>query len=169
MGTVHKGRLRTATLSGLRFRVSHAGLDDLDLLVTHRLNMWRDIHPELGMKVDESEGLTRKWIREKLSKGVLVGFIAKTEDDRVAGSGCIWIREEQPRPTNPRQAQPYLMSMYTERKFRRKGVAKLIVRRAIDWCRERDYERVILHASEEGRALYESFGFEPTTEMRLKF
>jgi GNAT superfamily N-acetyltransferase len=156
-------------LAGLKFRLTNAGLDSLDLLVQHRLNMWREIHPELGAKVEESEDRTRNWIREKLSKGELIGFIAKTEDSRVAGSGCIWIREEQPRPTNPRQAQPYLMSMYTEREFRRKGVAKLIVKRALDWCRERDYERIILHASEQGKALYESFGFGPTTEMRLKF
>lgn len=153
----------------MKFRVSNAGLDDLDLLVAHRLNMWRDIHPEFGVKVDESEDLTRKWIREKLSSGKLIGFIAKAVDGRIAGSGCVWIREEQPRPNNPRQVQPYLMSMYTEREFRRKGVAKLIVKRALDWCRKHDHERIILHASHEGRALYEAFGFEPTTEMRLKF
>jgi len=130
--------------------------------------MWRDIHPEFGVKVDESEDLTRKWIRERLSSGMLIGFIVRADDGSVAGSGCIWIRDEQPRPTNPHQVQPYLMSMYTEKEFRRKGVAKLIVKKALDWCKKHDYERIILHASDEGRALYEAFGFEPTTEMRLK-
>lgn len=152
----------------MRFKLSYARPDDLDLLVAHRLNMWRDIHPELGEKVHESEKATRDWIRRRLADHSLVGFIARAPDGRVAGSGCIWIRVEQPRPTNPRQEFPYLLSMYTERGFRRKGVARLVVKRALKWCRDHNYERIVLHASDEGRPLYEAFGFEPTTEMRLK-
>lgn len=131
--------------------------------------MWRDIHPELASKVDESEELTREWVRAKLAEGKLIGFIARAQDGKVAGSGCIWLRDEQPRPTNPRQVVPYLTSMYTEKGFRRRGVARLIVQGALKWCREHGYDRVVLHASEEGKQLYEGFGFEPTSEMRLKF
>jgi GNAT superfamily N-acetyltransferase len=153
----------------LKFKLSVAGPDDVDLLVRHRLNMWRDIHPEFGTKVDESEATTRRWIKKKLAAGELIGFIARSPGGDVAGSGCIWVREEQPRPTNPRQEVPYLMSMYTETAFRRKGVARLIVNRALRWCKEQKYDRLNLHASTKGRPLYESLGFEPTTEMRLRF
>jgi len=153
----------------LNFRVSYAGPHDVDLLVAHRLNMWRDIHPEFGAMVDESEALTRKWVRRKFAEGKLIGFIAKTAGGKVAGSGCIWLRDEQPRPTNPRQEVPYLLSMYTEPSFRRKGVARMIVSRALKWCKDHEYDRVNLHASTQGKPLYESFGFESTTEMRLKF
>ncbi len=118
----------------VRLGVSFAGAKDIDVLVAHRLNMWRDIHPELGSEVDRSEKPTRDWIGRRLAEGKLVGFIAKTPGGEVAGSGCVWIREEQPRPTNPRQEMRYLMSMYTERAFRRKGVATLIVKKAIEWC-----------------------------------
>jgi GNAT superfamily N-acetyltransferase len=151
----------------MKFKISYAGFDDLELLTTHRLKMWQDIHPELQKKIQESARFTRRWIKKGLSEGSLFGFIAKASDGEVAGSGCLWIREEQPRPTNPRLEVPYLMSMYTEKKFRRKGVAKLIVAEALRWCRKHKYERIILHASKEGRAVYEAFGFEPTTEMRL--
>ena len=153
----------------MNFKLSYAGADDINLLVTHRLNMWRDIHPEFGAKVDESEGRTRTWIGRKLAEGKLIGFIARTAGGKVAGSGCIWLRDEQPRPANPSQEVPYLMSMYTEPKFRRKGVAKMIVRRALKWCRDHGYDRLNLHASAQGKPLYQSLGFEPTTEMRLKF
>ena len=131
--------------------------------------MWRDIHPEFGAGIDESEGPTREWVRRKLAEGKLIGFIAKTPGGRVAGSGCIWLRDEQPRPTNPRQEVPYLMSMYTEPAFREQGVARMVVRRALKWCRAHNYDRINLHASTQGKPLYESLGFEPTTEMRLKF
>jgi GNAT superfamily N-acetyltransferase len=130
--------------------------------------MWHDIHPELDAEIKASMGMTRMWIEKRLSRGRIVGFVVRTKDGQVAGSCCLWIREEQPRPTSPRLEVPYLMSVYTERRFRRKGVAGQAVKSAIAWCREHGYESVILHASEEGKSLYEALGFKPTTEMRLK-
>ncbi len=152
----------------VEFRVDFATPDDIDLLVAHRLNMWREIRPELDSEIDESEKLTRDWIQRRLAAGRLVGFITKAPGGRAAGSGCLWVREEQPRPTNRRQEVPYLMSMYTEKEFRRKGVAKLIVKSALKWCADHKYERIVLHASEAGRPLYQAFGFESSSEMGLK-
>ena len=37
----------------------------------------------------------------------------------------------------------------------------------VAWCREQGYKTVSLHASEDGRHLYEALGFKPTNEMRL--
>lgn len=151
----------------MHFKVTPAKVSDLDILVEHRLGMWKDIHPELTRETERSRARTRGWIKEKLSKGELVGFIAKSPDGRVAGSGCIWLREEQPRPDVPLQAVPYLLSMYTEKKFRRQGVAKEVLRRALTWSKAHRHERMVLHASDDGRHLYEEFGFGPTREMKL--
>jgi GNAT superfamily N-acetyltransferase len=63
---------------------------------------------------------------------------------------------------------PYLLSLYTEKEFRKKGVARLIVETAIDWCRKNGYDRVNLDASEEGKPLYETLGFKPGYGMRLQ-
>lgn len=153
----------------LEFNLFSAGPDDVELLVAHRLSMLQEVHPELGTKIEESGEWIREWIKKRLAEGSLIGLIAKkAKDGKVAGSGCIWLRDEQPRPTNPRMVAPYLMSMYTAPQFRRKGVARLIVQSALKWCKERGYERVSLHASEAGRPLYEGLGFYSTTEMRAK-
>jgi GNAT superfamily N-acetyltransferase len=152
----------------LEFNLVYAGLEDVELLAAQRLNLLREVHPELGTKIEESEVRTREWIRKRLADGRLTGFVVRTQDGKVAGSGCIWLRDEQPRPTNLSMVAPYLMSMYTAPEFRRKGVARLIVQSALKWCREHGYERVNLHASEAGKPLYESLGFLPTTEMRAK-
>ncbi len=150
------------------FKVSFATESDLDLLVRHRVSMWIAIRPELGVQAQEMSALTRDWIKKMLSEGRLIGFIAKTESEQVAGSGCIWLREQQPRFSDSLLQAPYLMSMYTEEAFRRKGVASLIVQNAIEWSRSHGYSTISLHASGAGIPLYERFGFKLTTEMRLK-
>ena len=38
----------------------------------------------------------------------------------------------------------------------------------IQWLKEQGFGSVVLHASDEGRHLYESMGFIPTNEMRLR-
>ena len=39
----------------------------------------------------------------------------------------------------------------------------------LDWCRDLGVTRITLHASDEGRPLYEAFGFASTNEMRLEW
>ena len=149
------------------FEIYLATAEDLEVLVKHRLGMWTDIRPELKERAMEMQDLTRSWIRRKLDEGKLVGFIARTQTGQVAGSGCIWLREDAPRLSTARLESPYLMSMFTEEGFRRSGIARMIVQHAINWCREHGYVTIGLHASEAGAPLYERFGFKPTTEMRL--
>jgi len=149
------------------FKICLATAEDIELLLRHRVKMWMDIRPELKEKALETLDLTRNWLKEKLDEGKLIGFIVRTQTGKVAGSGCIWLREDAPRLFTTRLESPYLMSMYTEDGFRRTGVARMIVQHAIDWCREHGYNTIGLHASEAGAPLYERFGFKQTTEMRL--
>lgn len=149
------------------FKVSIGGVDDLNLLVRHRLAMWKEILSGMDERIDSSEGTTADWLRRKLLNDTLIPFIARVPAGHVAGSGCILVREDQPRPTTRMIQNPYLMSMYTEEAFRRQGVATAIVGAAINWCRERGYDTVTLHASGKGRPIYEKFGFVQTNEMRL--
>ncbi len=152
----------------MKFKIQCATLNDAELLAKHRLSMWCDILPELESFVTGTEERTLDWIREKLSSGKLIGFIARTEEGQVAGSGCIWIREQPPLPMSQYLEVPYLMSLYTEMEFRKRGVARLIAETAIAWCRAHGYDRVNLDASEEGKSLYETLGFKPGYAMRLQ-
>ncbi len=152
----------------MQFQMLTAGTEDIELLVQHRLRMFLEMLPELESEVEASEAKTKEWIQQKMSEGTLVGFIAKTVEGQVLGSGCLWLREERPNPWVSASSEPYLMSMYTEKVSRREGVATMIVQKAIEWSQEHGYDAIYLHASPEGRRLYESLGFHPTSEMRLR-
>jgi len=43
----------------------------------------------------------------------------------------------------------------------------MVVSKAVEWCREKGYGRLMLHASEMGRGVYKKFDFRRTWEMRL--
>ncbi len=45
--------------------------------------------------------------------------------------------------------------------YRRRGLAKLLMRATLDWLRESSVRSVLLDATEDGRPLYASFGFVP--------
>jgi GNAT superfamily N-acetyltransferase len=60
-----------------------------------------------------------------------------------------------------------IVNVYTEPDWRRRGIAALLMRHVLDYTREHRIGRVLLHASDDGRPLYESLGFVPTNEMKL--
>ena len=150
------------------FNLTVGTIKDLDLLVSHRLLMWKNIHPELAAEIEESRVVTKNWIQSKILEGSLVPFIVRTTNGEIAGSGCILVKEDQPRPGSYRIKFPDLMSMYTAPEFRRKGVTSLIVTEALRWSKQNNFDRISLHASKEGIELYKKFGFIQTNEMRLK-
>ncbi len=54
-----------------------------------------------------------------------------------------------------------------EPEWRRRGIASELLTRIIDWARTKRLDRLVLHASKEGRALYQRFGFVATNEIRF--
>jgi hypothetical protein len=46
-------------------------------------------------------------------------------------------------------------------------LARRLMAEMLEYCRAQNIHTVALHASVDGRSLYESLGFKPTNEMRL--
>jgi GNAT superfamily N-acetyltransferase len=146
-----------------RFRP--ATLDDLPTLVEHRVAMWAGIGHHTPAQLRAHGPEYARWLRPRLRTGEVVAWIALSHGAPVA-SGALWWRPDQPRPGLAR-AIPYILSMYTAPEARRRGLAGAIVRRLVRTARRAGVDRVILHASVEGRPVYERIGFEPTNELRL--
>jgi GNAT superfamily N-acetyltransferase len=58
--------------------------------------------------------------------------------------------------------------MYVEKPYRRRGIARTLMEEMLGWCRREEFAYVGLHASDDGRPLYEKLGFRATNEMRLE-
>jgi GNAT superfamily N-acetyltransferase len=64
--------------------------------------------------------------------------------------------------------QGLIINVFTEPEWRRRGIAKLLMKEIIAWSHEKSLDDLVLHASDDGRALYEQLGFVLTNEMRLR-
>jgi GNAT superfamily N-acetyltransferase len=101
-----------------------------------------------------------RWLGERLDSPMFGAFVAEL-DGRVAGSGGISVYDNPPGP-GPTTREAYVMSMYTEREYRGRGVAGAILAALLDFARATGgVGRVWLRASEMGRPVYLRAGFEP--------
>jgi GNAT superfamily N-acetyltransferase len=156
----------------LRIRLATA--NDIPTLVHHRVAMFRDMG-ELTQRAEQPlTEASETFFRSTVASGEYLAWLALAPDTSgrvVAGAG-LWLRPMIPRPFAHGIAQgveALIVNVYTEPEWRRRGLAALLMRHLLDYTREHQVVRVLLHASKEGRALYEAMGFVPTTEMRLSY
>jgi GNAT superfamily N-acetyltransferase len=130
--------------------------------------MWRDMGRRDGTSVDLMKHAANEYFLKAIPDGSYRGFLAVTGSSEIVGGGGIVISPWPGSFGQPLPRRAMILNMYVERPYRRRGIAKAIMEMMIDWCRKEDFAYVGLHASDEGRPLYEQLGFRPTNEMRLE-
>jgi len=149
-------------------RLCMATVDDVPVIVHHRRAMFTDMGHADTSSLDAMDAAFAPYVRHALADGSYRGWLAMTSERRVVAGGGL-IMHEWPaslRSTNTQRA--YILNVYTEPEYRKRGLARRIMNAILDCCRAEGFHSVSLHASQFGRPLYASMGFEPTNEMRLK-
>src|SRR5690242_5665518 len=149
------------------FPIRAATLDDLTHIVHHRRAMFRDMGRATSAELDEVAIAAERFLRSALPTGGYRGWFAVAPDGRIAAGAGITIVPWPGHPGDAVNRRGWIQNVYTEPEFRRRGLARRLTETVVAWCREDGFHTVSLHASDDGRALYESMGFLPTNEMRL--
>ena len=147
--------------------IREATVADLATIMHHRRGMFSDMGFCDETALDAMEATSAPFIKAGLEDGSYRGWLMETERSVVAGGGLV-ILGHPSSPHNPSPRRAWILNMYTEPKYRRRGFAKDIVEIIVGWCRAQEFAWVSLHASDAGRHLYEILGFKPTNEMRLQ-
>lgn len=139
---------------------------DLDLICRHRQEMFRESGRPPAQVAAMAEPF-REWLAPRLADGRYFGWIVEEGGAPVAGLGMMEI-DWPPHPLHPREARRgYILNVYVEPGFRRRGLARLLMETAQEEARRRGIGYAILHATDQGRALYEALGWTDTAEMAL--
>lgn len=150
-----------------KFKIRRATIADMDVLVDHRRAMFDEMTrmtPEEHRVAGDSY---RVWARDLMKQKLFHGYVVETPRGKVAASGCVWLRQVQPSRGHPAILVPYVMSIYTDTKFRRKGLASMIVEESMVWAKKHGYRKLTLHASLVGRKVYSKLGWKRTWEMEV--
>jgi len=150
-------------------RLRSASIDDLAIILHHRREMFREMGHTDSALLDDVTNSAEAYFRTALPNGAYLGWLAETDDGQVVGGGGLLIAAWPGFPGEKQSRRAWILNMYTEPAHRRQGVARRLVETMVEWCRAEGFTAVALHASKEGRPLYESFGFRPTNELRLRF
>ena len=141
--------------------------EDAATIAGHRHRMFVDMGKYDPRKLEAMANAYRPWLESKMSAGEYLSWLAMASDGSVAAGLGLWLMDWPPHVIGSGLRRGNIINVYTEGAHRRQGLARLLMNAALDWCRANTVDVVILHASKEGRHLYESVGFEPTNEMRL--
>jgi GNAT superfamily N-acetyltransferase len=147
--------------------IREATVADAPEIMRHRRLMFRDMGFTGEAALDAMHATSQPYILAGLKDGSYRGWLAVAPDGRVMGGGGVVLHDWLTHPLNLKPQRAYVLNVYVYPEFRRQGVARRLMTIIVEWCRGRSFPVVWLHASDEGRPLYESMGFEPTNEMKL--
>ncbi len=150
------------------FTLRRASTADLETLVAHRKEMFRDMGYKEDATMESMSSRFRVWLLKQMNAGDYCAWLISAADGSVAAGTGLWLMDWPPHMIGKSARRGNILNVYTAQSFRRRGLARVLMQAALDWCRENQIDTVILHASAAGRSLYVSMGFEATNEMRLR-
>ena len=155
------------------FRIRRASAQDSDIISWHRARMFQDMGDVSGRAFEILRAKVRTRLEEWIDNGNYIGWLATPADEQqmiVAGAG-VQLQRILPRPldvsTIGEGRQGTIVNVFTEPQWRQRGIASLLIKEIIIWSKSEQIDRLVLHASDKGRSIYERIGFVASNEMRL--
>lgn len=147
-------------------QIRPATLPDLELILHHRREVFREMGGHYAQNLAAFEDASREYFETALRNDTYLGLFGEIEGRVITGGGLVVV----PWPGSPMNFEPrraWILNVYVEPDQRRRGFARRIMQALIDLGKARGFRTLALHASDDGRPLYEQLGFAPTREMRL--
>jgi GNAT superfamily N-acetyltransferase len=155
------------------FEIRRATVRDVDVIAWHRARMFQDMGDvsadAFEIRRTRARALLEKWI----GSGDYIGWPATLIDkpETIIGGAGIQLQPILPRPINTSTIgegrQGTIINVFTEPQWRRRGIAGLLIKEIVAWSKSERLDRLRLHASGQGRPIYEKLGFIASNEMRL--
>lgn len=145
-----------------------ATLEDINTLVETRIEVLRAAN-KLCADTDmgEVERQSYLYYQKALSDGSHVAYLVFDESGCI-GTGGVSFFQVMPTYHNPSGKKAYIMNMYTNPKYRRKGIAYKTLDMLIKEIKSKGISSISLEATDMGRPLYEKYGFvKMNSEMEL--
>jgi GNAT superfamily N-acetyltransferase len=152
---------------GTTLEIRQGTLDDIPTMVNHRRWMFESMGNKDTDALDLMDVNFEKWVQPRLLNGEYVAWFA-THDQQIVAGAALWLMPWPPHVLSQSGPRAYILNVYTEPAYRKQGLAQRLVSTILEWCREQSIDVVTLHASDQGRSIYEAMGFTASNEMRMQ-
>jgi GNAT superfamily N-acetyltransferase len=132
-----------------------ANINDINELIKLRRKQLLD---EGGIEEKNIDMELKEYFSKNIVEDTFISWIAIEDNEIIATSGLCFY-QLPPNYSNPSGKVAYITNMYTEKKFRRKGIASKLLEKIINEARLLNYKIIRLHASLDGKNLYLKYGF----------
>lgn len=158
------------------FVVRRAAVNDARIIAQHRARMFQDMGEISSAAFDGFLKASQEWTERALATGEYAGWLAvrKEKLEAVIGGAGAQLRQVPPHPCRPPRDGMFaqgrhaiVLNVFTEPEWRRRGVGQALMEEVLRWARAEKLDRLVLHASDQARSLYERMGFIATNEMRF--
>ena len=134
-----------------------AGKEHKKWIIRHRVEMFR----AMGWNEDDllfTEQRTREYLDKSLEQAPIT-YLSIDNNEVQGGCGVTFYRT-YPSKHNPTGKEAYILNMFVEPQYRKKGIATRLLKHILDICRAEGIGRVALHSAPLGIGIDESLGFE---------
>lgn len=133
-----------------------ATLEDIDLLTKTRIKVLRAAN-RLSDDTDMSEVEKESYLyyQKALRDGSHIAYLV-FDGERFVGAGGVSFFQVMPTYHNPGGKKAYIMNIYTDPEYRRKGIAAKTLDMLIKDTKDKGITAISLEATEMGRPLYEN-------------
>ncbi len=149
--------------------IKRAGFEDVETLVTLRLEMRRERESAV-LEIPETEfaGILRKYFSDAVKNGSFVSFIAWDGETAAACSG-LSVVALPPSYGDLSGKKGYITNMYTRKEYRGQGIARKLLDCLKEYAKSEGCTTLALNASDAGYPVYKKYGFKDVSgEMKLK-
>lgn len=143
----------------MEYRMADAS--DIDMLMNVRLSMLRIVNDLPVDYIFDDKLVTNS--RRYFLEGDQTTVVA-VDDGRCVACASMSYIEIMPTFSHTSGKRAHLMNVYTEKDYRRRGIARQLVNMLIEDAHVHGATEISLDATESGRPLYESMGFKASEE-----
>src|SRR6266513_1985242 len=171
-GCIYSGDYPPSGLASA-FKIRRATVRDAAVIAWHRARMFQDMGDVSGDAFEVLRTKAQARLEHWIDSGDYIGWLATPADkpETIVGGAGIQLQPILPRPVDTSTIgegrQAIIVNVFTEPQWRRHGIASLLVKEIVTWSKDQRIDRLLLHASDEGRSLYEKSGFVASNEMRF--
>lgn len=136
-----------------------ATIEDLEVLTETRIEVLRAAN-KLSADTDMSEVKKQSYdyYKRALCDDTHIAYLV-FDERRFIGAGGISFFQVMPTYHNPSGRKAYIMNIYTNPEYRRKGIAYRVLDMLVKEAKDRGITAISLEATAMGRPLYEKYGF----------